>query len=146
PSASARLVKLDLARAGTAPFKSGGSVGQVYVTGAREGQNLQLVRADGRVVAHAPADSHGSVIFRTVRPASGYRVAGGSAAELVASGALDVTSWTNPPPQPFYAAQKVKPGYGYLRTRDGISLAMTVTLPGPVSEGPYPTVIEYSGY
>ena len=30
--------------------------------------------------------------------------------------------------------------------RDGITLSMTVHLPGPADKGPYPTVIEYSGY
>ena len=37
-------------------------------------------------------------------------------------------------------------GYGYLTTRDGTSLAVDVRLPGPASAGPYPTLVEYSGY
>ncbi len=146
PSAGAHGVKLDLGQAGAAPFKAGGSVGQVYVTGAHAGDALQLVNASGEVVAKAPADAHGSRVFRKVAPAAGYRVASGTGAALVASGDLNVTSWTSPPPESFYAAQKVSPGYGYLRMRDGVSLAMTVHLPGPVDKGPYPTVIEYSGY
>ncbi len=139
-------VTLDLTRAGTASFRAGGSVGQVYVTAARPGQSLRLVSSGGRVVAHSTADAHGSSIFRNVAVARGYRVAAGSGSTLVATSALDVTSWTSPPPASFYAQQKVGPGYGYLRMRDGITLAMTVHLPGPVSAGPYPTVIEYSGY
>jgi uncharacterized protein len=140
------LVKLNLGLADAAPFRAGGSVGQVYVIGARAGEDLQLVRADGRVISHALADARGGRIFGSVPVADGYRVAAGSGATLVASGDLNVTSWTAPPPASFYEAQKVSPGYGYLRTRDGISLAMTVHLPGPVNKGPYPTVIEYSGY
>ena len=31
-------------------------------------------------------------------------------------------------------------------SRDGTSLAINVKLPGPPEDGPYPTVIEYSGY
>jgi len=143
---SDHLVKLDLGAARSAPFRAVGSVGQVYVIGARAGEDLQLVRADGSVIAHALADAHGSRIFASVPVADGYRVAAGSGATLVASGGLDVTSWTAPPQASFYAEQKVGPGYGYLRTRDGIELAMTVHLPGPVSKGPYPTVIEYSCY
>ena len=50
------------------------------------------------------------------------------------------------PPESAYAAQKIGDGYGYLRTRDGTLLSMTVKLPGPADKGPYPTVIEYSGY
>ena len=144
--APARFVKLDLGTASAAPFKAGGSVGQVYVTGAGAGEALQLVRADGSVIAHARADAHGSYIFRNLPVANGYRVASGAGATLAASGTLDVTSWTTPPPQSFYTAQHIGPGYGYLRTRDGITLSMTVHLPGPANKGPYPTVIEYSGY
>jgi hypothetical protein len=139
-------VRLDLSHAAMAAFHAGGSVGQVYVIGAHAGQNLQLVSSGGDVIAHAPADSHGSLIFRNVPVASGYRVAADAGATPVASGALTVTSWTSPPPESFYAQQKVGDGYGYLRMRDGITLSMTVHLPGPLSKGPYPTVIEYSGY
>ena len=142
---AANAAKLDLAHAGAATFTAGGSVGQVYVTGAHPGVTLQLVH-NGSVVAHAPADAHGSLIFRTVPVGTGYRVATGTGTTLVATHGLTVTSWTSPPPAPTYAAQKVKPGYGYLRMRDGTLLSMTVKLPGPADKGPYPTVIEYSGY
>ena len=33
-----------------------------------------------------------------------------------------------------------------MTTRDGTSLALDVHLPGPVANGPYPTLLEYSGY
>ncbi len=36
--------------------------------------------------------------------------------------------------------------FGYLPMRDGVQLSAKVNLPGPASEGPYPTVLEYSGY
>ena len=36
--------------------------------------------------------------------------------------------------------------FGYVTMRDGVQLGVNVRLPGPVSGGPYPTVIEYSGY
>ncbi len=140
------LVKLDLSHATAASFAARGSVGQVYVLGAHTGESLELVRADGGVIARATADAHGGYVFRKVPVADGYRVATGTAAALAASGAVGVTSWTTPPPQSFYAAQHIGAGYGYLQTRDGISLSMTVHLPGPASKGPYPTVIEYSGY
>src|SRR5207244_3348670 len=35
---------------------------------------------------------------------------------------------------------------GYLKTRDGTKLAIDVHLPGPADKGPYPTLVEYSGY
>ena len=37
-------------------------------------------------------------------------------------------------------------GYGYLTTRDGTTLSVQVVLPGPPDKGPYPAVMEYSGY
>src|SRR5262249_39290113 len=46
----------------------------------------------------------------------------------------------------FYTNQKLKPGYNYITTRDGTQLAAYVTLPGPEANGPYPTVVNYSGY
>src|SRR5437762_2203164 len=49
-------------------------------------------------------------------------------------------------PAAFYRQQEIGPGYGYLETRDGTTLAINVILPGPPEDGPYPTVIEYSGY
>ena len=97
-------------------------------------------------MAHGATDAHGGFIFRNVAVGDGYRVAAGSGATMVASAPVNVTSWTSPPPESFYAAQKIGDGYGYLRTRDGILLSMTVQLPGPADKGPYPTVIEYSGY
>ena len=38
------------------------------------------------------------------------------------------------------------PDYGYITTRDGTTLAVMVYLPGRIDRGPYPTVVEYSGY
>ena len=37
-------------------------------------------------------------------------------------------------------------GFGYIVTRDGTTLGANVILPGPADGGPYPTVVEYSGY
>jgi predicted acyl esterase len=39
-------------------------------------------------------------------------------------------------------------GFGYVRTRDGVELSVMVRLPDPrlYGDGPYPTVVEYSGY
>ncbi len=49
-----------------------------------------------------------------------------------------------PPSTRLYRQRIPRGGYGYLTTRDGIELAINVHLPsGP---GPYPTLVEYSGY
>jgi predicted acyl esterase len=141
-----QLPTLDLTEARPATFTAGGSVGQIYVTGAEAREPLRLVRGDGRVIAQEAADARGSLILRDVPVGERYRVAAGSGTDLTASEVLAVTDWMTPPPESFYAQQEIGDGYQYLTTRDGISLAMTVHLPGPVEDGPYPTVIEYSGY
>ena len=49
-----------------------------------------------------------------------------------------------PPSTKRYRQKLPKSGYGYLTTRDGTKLAINVQLPsGP---GPFPTLVEYSGY
>jgi hypothetical protein len=50
------------------------------------------------------------------------------------------------PPQEFYESQDLEPGYGYIETRDGTRLSVFVTLPGPPEDGPYPVLVNYSGY
>ena len=60
----------------------GGSVQQVYVTGAHPGERLALVNRRGATVATLKAGALGGLIFRGVKPGPGYRVrpAGGGAA------------------------------------------------------------------
>jgi len=53
-----------------------------------------------------------------------------------------------PPPQSFYSSQHVNPGFNLIETRDQTTLSANVVLPNPqlFGPGPYPTVVEYSGY
>ena len=122
---------------------AGGSVQQLYVTGARPGERVALVNRRGATVSVLPAGSLGGLIFRGVKPGSGYRVR--PAAGGAASRAVTVLPYRSAPPNPKLYDQRIpSQGYGYLTTRDGIKLAIDVRLPaGP---GPYPTLIEYSGY
>ena len=69
------------------------------------------------------------------------------------SAPVRVLSADEVPPPSLYADQKLPvdnlsatSGYGYLTTRDGTTLSVQVVLPGPADQGPYPTVVEYSGY
>ena len=65
-----------------ARLTAGGSVQQVYVTGASPGERLVLVNRHGAAVASQTAGSLGGAIFRGLRPGPGYRVrpaAGGGA-------------------------------------------------------------------
>jgi len=149
-SSSTTTTRPDLPRladdVGDAPFSARGSVNQVVVLGAPKGARLALHDADGVAVAQGTADDQGSYLFRLVPAGEGYRVAtvGGT---TVASGEVEVADpEDSTPPQSFYDGQQLQPGYQYIATRDGTSLAASVYLPGPPEAGPYPTVVEYSGY
>jgi predicted acyl esterase len=128
------------APAAEAALKARGSINQAYVVGAKKRQMLVLKDADGRVVAAGRADRFGSEIFREVAPARGYRVQ--------RSGPFRVLRAGDNPPRSFYRRKKLEQGLNYVTVRDGVELAMTVRLPAgkKLSDGPFPTFIEYSGY
>ena len=144
----AALVALALAAVGAqaaAPPPGGvsahGSAEQAYATGLRGGRPASLLNSRGKVVASQKADSLGGVVFRGVRPGRGYLVRQGGER----SATVTVFSDRSAPPRPkIYNQRFPTSGYGYLTTRDGTKLAIDVRLPaGP---GPYPTLVEYSGY
>ena len=123
-----------------------GSLEQVSMTGATPGTEVALYDADGTAVDVATTDDQGSLLFREVEPGDGYRVAT-TDEEPVASAEVDVVAVEGSvPEQSFYDEQSLEPGFGYVETRDGTTLSASVYLPGPVEDGPYPTVVEYSGY
>ncbi|HET8757986.1 MAG TPA: CocE/NonD family hydrolase [Solirubrobacteraceae bacterium] len=111
-----------------------GSVEQAYVTGAKRGAELTLIR-HGRHVARKRAGRLGAAVFRHLEPGR-YRLRGKRIRVQ--------PNRSKPPRRALYRQRIPKSGYGYLTTRDGTQLAVNVHLPsGP---GPYPTLIEYSGY
>ncbi|WP_140403784.1 MULTISPECIES: CocE/NonD family hydrolase [unclassified Nocardioides] len=119
------------------------SVNQLYVLSATPGEQLELVGADGATVAAGTVDAAGSLAWRELA-AGGYAVRPaadpGAQSDPVTVGDFDDPA----PPQSFYDAQTLAPGFGYVTTRDGTTLSANVVLPpGP---GPFPTVVEYSGY
>jgi predicted acyl esterase len=124
-----------------AAFVAHGSAEQVYATGLKPHASVSLINRSGHVVASRRADGLGGIVFREVTPGAGYRVGSGAAR----SGPLTVfTDRDAPLSTSVYHQVLSEGGYGYLKTRDGTSLAIDVHLPsGP---GPYPTLIEYSGY
>jgi len=78
-----------------------------------------------------------------------------SLAEPASGAAASSTSATPTTPAPSTTAapaaadtsqRLTAPGFGYLTVRDGVTLSINVKLPGTVDNGPYPTVVEYSGY
>src|SRR3954452_10720201 len=154
----AAVLATTTATAAAAPsFSAHGSAEQVYATGVQPGAKMQLVNNAGKVVATKNASSLGGLLFRNVKPGSGYRVRAISGGE----GSDPLTVLTDAPAPPsidIYNQTLPSSGYGYLTTRDGTKLAIDVHPPQDVSgalpvgylpglpTGPTPTLIEYSGY
>ena len=115
---------------------------QVTVLGAEPGTILRLV-AGSDEVTDGTVDEQGSLLFRAVE-AGEYRIQ--SAHE--SSEVFAVADGADLPPAALYEDQTLLPagGYGYIVARDGTTLSANVVLPGPADQGPYPTVVEYSGY
>ncbi len=127
-------------------FDARASVEQVHVRTAIPATVLQVIDADGGLVAEGTVDEWGSLVFRNVPPGRGYSVRPASDPADY-TGPLTVLSVEGSlPPDSFYESQVLQPGFGYLTTRDGTKLSYFLTLPGPPEEGPYPTVVSYSGY
>ncbi|MEO8686743.1 MAG: CocE/NonD family hydrolase [Solirubrobacteraceae bacterium] len=144
---------------GAAAFDAHGSVRQVYVTGLAPNARMSLLAPGGRKLATKRADAEGGLLFRKVKPGTGYRV--GSSPPLTVLSARSA-----PPSTGVYNQSIPSSGYGYLTTRDGTRLAIDVhppqdiadavptgvqlpPLPLPQPPAPVagsPTLIEYSGY
>ncbi len=114
-------------------FTAQGSAQQVYVTGLGSGQRMSLINASGKTVATQPADSLGGLLFRNVKPGSGYRVR--PASDGQSSAPVTVHSNAAAPWDPSIYNQTINPsGYQYLTIRDGIKLAIDVHPPTDVSD------------
>ena len=120
-----------------------GSVEQISVVGA-PGTEVSLYDGSAMFLENATLDVDGGWLWRSLDPgiftvtvADGR---GGSIGfEVVVTGADD-----GPPPSSLYTGQTLREGYNYLTTRDGTQLAAMVAFPS--TPGPWPTVVEYSGY
>ena len=132
-----------------------GSVGQIWVDHAAPNVEMQVLDRKGKVVPSVDqagntvktrtTDGNGTLTFRYVPAGTGYRVRR-TDASVRPSDPVTVTTLEQHPASSLYQSQTLNTGYGYLTTRDGITLSYMVRLPGPPEDGPYPTVIEYSGY
>ncbi len=128
-------------RAAGVPFSAHGSAEQVYVTGLLSGERMSLLNPAGHKVATQPADSLGGLLFRNVRPGSGYRVR--QFPHGAESGPLTVLSTRPAPPSTSIYNQSIpSSGYSYLTTRDGTKLAIDVHPPqAPAGEPGLPPTI-----
>ena len=142
-----------VAAASAAAFDAQGSVEQVYVTGLAanaqasllnsRGETVSTKNPQGEAVTTQTADSLGGLIFRNVKPASGYRVRLTSTGET--SEALTVHTDASEPWDPGVYNQEISDnGYTYLTTRDGIKLAIDVHTPtSPAGEPGIPSEFHF---
>ncbi len=131
----------------SAPFQGHGSIGQAYATGATPGEHLTLLDSSGSSVGSGTVDTLGGIIIRNIAAGRGYQFqeTGGKHRKTARFAVLSASSTPSPS---LYSAQHLHAGLNYVRMRDGISIAATVRLPPgkTLADGPFPTVIEYSGY
>jgi len=127
-------------------FEARAGIAFVAVTGSSEGSELVLEDANGNEVERGTADRFGSLVFRELEQGGAYVVrdagSGGAAVPVT------VLRFDDHPDASFYEGQTLVDGYQYIRTRDGTLLAAMVRPPlgKTLAQGPFPTVVEYSGY
>ena len=129
-----------------AAFDARPGIGFVAVEGAAVGAELALEDRQGQEVGRGNADELGSLMFRDLEQGARYAVretaSGGQVTEL------QTLAFARPPKPSFYASQVLVDGFQYIEARDGTLLAAMVRPPlgRTLEEGPFPTLIEYSGY
>jgi predicted acyl esterase len=96
-------------------------------------------------LASGQVDAYGSLLFPFLQQGATYTVQNAAGGDPMTA---TILRFEDIPPQSFYEAQTLTEGYQYIRTRDGTLLAATVRAPigKTLADGPFPTVIEYSGY
>lgn len=121
-------------------------IGFLAVHGLAEGTEVSLSRQGGAVLESGFADRFGSLVFRELGEGQTYALEEvGSAAPPTAATTL---VFADHPGQAFYDGQTLVNGYQYIEMRDGTLLSVMVRPPlgRTLAQGPFPTVIEYSGY
>ncbi len=122
-----------------------GGLEQIYVLGAQQGDELRLLDDQGSEVARGQADRLGSWVVRDLVQGHTYTLVDETRG---VSQQARVLVEGDHPPQSFYDGIRLHEGLNYVPMRDGITLAATVRPPigNSLGDGPFPTVIEYSGY
>jgi predicted acyl esterase len=141
----ATLFALPFLLSNAAAFEVQGGIEFVAITGTTPGTELVLDDWNQREVERGTSDRFGSLIFRYLRGGRTYSVreaAGGGSVPV------DVLSFRDHPDDSFYQSKTLTEGFQYIETRDGTLLAAMVRAPlgKTLAEGPFPTVVEYSGY
>ncbi|MFT6764288.1 MAG: putative acyl esterase [Candidatus Aldehydirespiratoraceae bacterium] len=125
-------------------------VEQISLISAQPGTSYTVLDADGEseIIAEGIVDEYGSLVFRSLDSNADHRLATSAGV----SQPIDVLARDEHPAPEFFAEQRLEvnrennTGFDYIETRDGTTLGAYIVLPGPIEDGPYPTVVEYSGY
>ncbi|MCB0961604.1 MAG: CocE/NonD family hydrolase, partial [Acidimicrobiales bacterium] len=91
-------------------------------------------------------DANGNLVMRYIPTGYDYVVRRIDTNTTAPSDPVTVGRVLQTPNRSLYLNQSLTEGFGYLKTRDGTLLSYMLRLPGPIDKGPYPTVVEYSGY
>jgi uncharacterized protein len=121
------------------------SVEQLHIWDGPVEVGYEVLDASGEVVAEALSDYQGSLVVRDLVPGPDHTVRLADDPDDL-SDQLEVMSIEGSLPDPTFYEQQLQIGNGYLTTRDGTQLSYFLSLPGPIEEGPYPTLVNYSGY
>lgn len=135
-----------LAQAGTIPAPVvQPNVGYISILDATPGDTLKLVHPANGEVASGQVDAYGSLLFPFLEQGTTYSIQNAAGGDPIDA---TVLRFADHPPQSFYEAQTLTEGYQYIRMRDGTLLAAMVRPPlgKTMADGPFPTVVEYSGY
>ncbi len=123
---------------------------QLYVVGAAPGDHIEVSRRGGPGItrgaaASGVADRFGSLAVRELEGGAEYRVRNVTSGQTLPA---KVLAPGDNPPQSFYDSTTMHEGLNYIPMRDGVTLAATVRPPlgQTLADGPFPTLIEYSGY
>jgi predicted acyl esterase len=144
-----------------------GGVETLTVTGAAPGQRLRVDDPSGSTLVTLVADAAGNAHLAYVPPGGGdldgedalaramsagdtlapghYRVVDDATGDEVGSARVLAV---DDHPDPSLYDQELPEGFGYLTVRDGVRLSVMVRFPNAdlYGPGPWPTVVEYSGY
>ncbi|MDG2304959.1 MAG: CocE/NonD family hydrolase [Candidatus Binatia bacterium] len=121
-------------------------IGFVALRGLVEGAEVEISEPSGGVIETGVVDRFGSVLFRELGEGKTYALAevGSAAPPTLATTRVFVEH----PDLSFYEAQTLVDGFQYIQMRDGTLLSAMVRPPlgMTMAQGPFPTLVEYSGY
>ena len=119
-----------------------GSVQQVYAVGLKPHATVSLLNRRGRAVAAQKADALGGIVFRNVTPGRGYRLRRGQAIRRGHRDARSPGAAEHEDLRPDAPRRRLRlPDHA---RRDQAGDRRPPARAG--AAGPYPTLIEYSGY